>query len=243
MSQPLVSVIIPVFNAVETVERALLSVINQGCASKEMIVVDGLSQDGSLDIIKRYIGDIAHFISEKDSGIYAGINKGINLAKGEWIYIMGADDELAESDVLEKIISATLSHTKLFYGSVQNKNVKHKLVPQFHHSKFESTLYWRNSLHQQSAFYHRSLFSHFRFDERLKILADYDFHLKLFNEKIQAQPLSLVVARCEASGVSKNFRWSLYREELQIKKRRLPTLIYALNLPWVVLKFLGKRWG
>jgi putative colanic acid biosynthesis glycosyltransferase len=241
MALALVSIIIPVYNAERTLQRALLSAIHQTYPFKEILVIDGASTDKSLTIIREYESQLAFTVSEKDSGVYSAINKGIDHAQGDWIYILGADDTFDNDEVLQSVMNSRLPESKLLYGDVKNEHVSHRLVPSLHHSSFSSRLKWKNTLHQQGAFYHRSLFKEFRFDERLKVLADYDFHLKLWKEQVTAQRIDAIVAQCEAGGLSKQFNWPLYKEELAIKKRRLSFLPYLLNLPLVVLKYWRKK--
>jgi putative colanic acid biosynthesis glycosyltransferase len=241
MALELVSIIIPVYNAERTLKRALHSAINQTYPFKEIIVIDGASTDRSLAIIHEFESQLAFTVSEKDSGVYSAINKGIDHAKGDWLFILGADDAFENDDVLQNIMSARLPESKLIYGDVKNENVSHRLVPALHKSSFGTELKWRNSLHQQGAFYHRSVFEQFRFDEQLKVLADYDFHLKLWKEHIPIQHIDLVIAKCEAGGLSKQFNWALYQEELSIKKGRLSSLSYLFNLPLAVIKYWRKK--
>lgn len=241
MAEQLVSIIIPVYNAERTLQRALDSAIEQTYSHKEIIVIDGASTDESTLIIEANRAHIAYSVSEKDSGVYSAINKGIDKAKGDWIYILGADDFLADKTVLENVIQNISPENELVFGNVKNENVRHRLVPALHISEFGKLLYWKNSLHQQSVFYHRSLFSDFRFDEKLKVLADYDFHLLLLKKKIPYSKIDEVIAHCEASGLSKQFGWSLYEEELLIKRKRLSPLLYLVNVPFVMMKFLRKK--
>lgn len=241
MTEQLVSIIIPVYNAERTLQRALDSAFAQTYLHKEIIMIDGASKDESTTIIEANKAHITYSVSEKDNGVYSAINKGIDKAKGDWIYILGADDFLADKTVLEKIIQSISPENKLIFGNVKNEDVQHRLVPTLHVSAFGKMLYWKNSLHQQSAFYHRSLFNDFRFDEKLKVLADYDFHLLLLKQKISFTKTNEVIAHCEASGLSKQFGWSLYKEELSIKRKRLSPLLYIINIPFVMMKFLRKK--
>ncbi len=241
MKASLVSIIIPVYNAERTLQRAIESVVAQTHQHKEIIVIDGVSTDKSLSIIETNRAYLSYFISEKDTGVYNAINKGIDQAKGDWIYILGADDFLAEKNVLEKIIQNASAESKLLFGNVKNENVQHRLVPQVHESDFGKMLYWKNALHQQSVFYHSSLFNSFRFDEKLKVLADYDFHLALLDKNTSFKKVDEVIAQCEASGLSKQFGWQLYKEELTVKRKRLNTFFYFLNIPFVVMKYIRKN--
>lgn len=236
-----VSIIIPVFNAAKTVEHSLLSSVNQTYANKEIIVVDGQSTDGSLEIIKRYSDSLVHLISEKDSGVYSAINKGIALSTGDWIYILGADDYFSDDWVLSKMTAAVDDECMLVFGNVINEGATNRAVRNKHISALNKALYWRNTLHQQSVLYNKKLFRAFRFDENLKVLADYDFHLFLLSSEVKFKYIDLNVAHCTAHGLSKQFEWSLYKEELTIKRNRLPGQLYLLNTIWVRVKYLIKK--
>jgi putative colanic acid biosynthesis glycosyltransferase len=241
MSQPTISIIIPVFNAKRTLESALRSIWEQSLRAHEIIVIDGGSTDGTTDLIKNHQADITHWISERDSGVYDAINKGIQKATGDWIYILGSDDRLASNDVLETITPHLTSSSSLAFGSVRNVNIKQSMVPEVHISSMGAGLYVRNTLHQQSAFYRRSLFANQLFDASLKVLADYDFHLHLLLLGERGQQVDLVIAECEASGLSKQFTRSLYLEEFQLKRKRMGLVKALLLAPIIFGKFLLKQ--
>jgi glycosyltransferase involved in cell wall biosynthesis len=87
-----VSIITIVYNNRETIADAIESVLSQTYPNIEYIVVDGLSTDGTVDIVKRYGDRISKFVSEKDKGLYDAINKGIALATGDVIGLLHSDD-------------------------------------------------------------------------------------------------------------------------------------------------------
>jgi glycosyltransferase involved in cell wall biosynthesis len=101
---PVVSIITPVFNAVQYIESCLLSVIDQRFPELEHLIIDGGSTDGTMDIVKKYAGEYGHirFISEPDKGQSDAMNKGIRLAKGRLIGILNADD-FYEAGTLQRI--------------------------------------------------------------------------------------------------------------------------------------------
>ena len=113
-----VSIITVVRNAVDKIEPTIESVLGQDYDNVEYIVIDGGSTDGTVDIIKRYIDRIAVFVSEPDEGIYDALNKGVNIAAGDWIGIMNAGDTFASKGVLSCIFGDVQNHcdADVIYG-------------------------------------------------------------------------------------------------------------------------------
>jgi len=99
-----VSIITVVFNGAKTIKDCIESVIGQQYADIEYIVVDGASNDGTIEIVKKYGSKIAVFISEPDQGIYDAMNKGIQLATGDLIGILNADDFYKDHTVIDTIV-------------------------------------------------------------------------------------------------------------------------------------------
>ena len=103
MSRLSLSVVTVCWNAERTIGRCLESVMIQNFESYEHLIIDGLSNDSTLEIISRYSSDNLRIISQADKGIYDAMNKGIKLAKGEYILFLNADDEFYSEDVLTNI--------------------------------------------------------------------------------------------------------------------------------------------
>lgn len=238
-----IAVIIPVFNAGKTLEKALLSVIRQDFSNYELIVVDGGSSDNSVEILKRYNKWISKQISEPDSGVYDAMNKGIRMATAEWLYFLGADDVLADESVFSHFFAEAnpFDGIDILYGSVVNLGIRNRLIPTLHTSSFGKKLFWKNTLHHQSAFYRSSLFESRPYNTRYLILGDYEFHLWCWMKGAKGLFVPRLVAKCQAIGLSKNFKWSLYKEELRLKRNHLPTMVYLANIPWVLFKYFVKK--
>ncbi|HEX3386494.1 MAG TPA: glycosyltransferase, partial [Mucilaginibacter sp.] len=92
INRPKVSIVTVVFNAADSLELTILSVINQSYPNTEFIIIDGGSTDGTVDLIKKYDKKINYWISEKDSGIYDAMNKALDVVSGDWVYFLGAGD-------------------------------------------------------------------------------------------------------------------------------------------------------
>ena len=114
-----VSVITVCFNAALTIRDTIESVLSQNYPYIEYIVVDGKSTDGTVDIIKSYGERISKFISEPDRGIYDAMNKGINLAEGDIVAILNADDFYVSSDVISKVVEEfKRNQADVVYGDI-----------------------------------------------------------------------------------------------------------------------------
>lgn len=159
-NSPMISIITITFNAGNVLERTILSVLNQTYTNIEYIIVDGGSNDSTIDIIKTYSNKDSRirWISEPDNGLYDAINKGVKMASGEWINCMNADDVFTSDDVLEKIFSVDYPEgTDFLYSDnyyIDNRGVKtyannnHETLSILH----QSCIY-RKSLHYEHGFY------------------------------------------------------------------------------------------
>lgn len=110
-----VTVITVCFNAIDTIERTILSVLNQTYNNIEYIIIDGGSTDGTLDIIKLYQDRINYWISEPDNGIYDAMNKGIYIATGDYINFMNSGDLFYDTTTIEKVFKHPLN-SGIIYG-------------------------------------------------------------------------------------------------------------------------------
>ncbi len=103
--RPLITIITVVYNNVKTLERSMKSVLEQTYDNIEYIVIDGGSNDGTLDLIVKYQNQIDYFVSEPDDGIYSAMNKGLTLATGDYIGILNSDDWYAGSMLEESLLA------------------------------------------------------------------------------------------------------------------------------------------
>ena len=120
--KPLFSIITVVYNNEKYLEETIKSVVNQKFRNFEYIIIDGGSSDKTLDIIKRYDSQIDYWISEKDKGIYDAFNKGMSLAKGDFIGIVNSDDTYLDNalEIIAKYINELKNkEIDFIFGSVK----------------------------------------------------------------------------------------------------------------------------
>ena len=125
IKKPLISIITVVFNGEKKLEKTILSVINQTYDNLEYIVIDGSSKDGTIDIVKKYEDKINYWVSEKDSGIYEAMNKGILASKGDYINFMNAGDFFTKNNLVSEVVNILASEEIDFlYGdfNIGNNN-------------------------------------------------------------------------------------------------------------------------
>jgi glycosyltransferase involved in cell wall biosynthesis len=173
LDKPLVSVITVVLNGFTHIERCILSVIQQTYDNIEFIVIDGGSTDGTLDVIRQYDNVISYWSSEKDNGIYDAMTRGIHIASGNWVYLLGSDDVLLDS--IATVAPYLKSEQNIYYGDVYFPS-RHRIYDGvFSHIK----LLFYNFSHQ-SIFFPRQLFSEYSFNYKYKTKADYELNMRLF---------------------------------------------------------------
>lgn len=115
-NKPAISIITVVFNGVQFIEATIQSIINQTSKDFEYIIIDGGSTDGTIDIIRKYDDHISKWISEPDNGLYDAMNKGIELASGDFLWFINAGDEIYNSEVIHKFITENFTQADIIYG-------------------------------------------------------------------------------------------------------------------------------
>lgn len=174
------------------------------------------------------------------------MNKGIALSKGNWLCFLGADDRLINSLVLEKIATELKPNIDVVSGKIQYHFTESD-SRQIKKSKgvFSSSWTWRlwikNTVHHQATFYQRRLFLNRQFDTSYNVLADYEFNLVLFKSRKKVKVISNIIAFCSSGGISKNYNWSLYQEEIRLKTKTSTKLLWPFFYIIAFLKFLYKK--
>ncbi|MEO6819826.1 MAG: glycosyltransferase family 2 protein [Ginsengibacter sp.] len=216
MNIPKISVITVVYNGAKTIQRSIESVLGQTFTNLELLIIDGGSTDGTIDILKEINSDKVRWTSENDKGIYDAMNKGIQKASGEWIFFLGDDDHLYDSHVLESIFSNPgFENTDLIYGNIKSDAFKGLYDGEFNYEKLLN-----KNISHQSIFYHKNVFVKTGFyNLNFKTHADWDFNLRCFeNKEIQIKYANVIVAEFGMGGVSSNYDLPFLRESLLPRK-------------------------
>jgi glycosyltransferase involved in cell wall biosynthesis len=196
-----------VLNGASTIQRCLQSVADQTWPSRELIVIDGGSTDGTQQILASSGAAISYWESEPDRGISHAWNKALTHATGEWVLFLGADDELATADVLERA-SAKLrrdDRVAVAYGAVTMEGAAgqpSRLVGSAW-DQLGRDFFHHNTLPHQAVFHRRSMFDRVgSFDESFRICADYDLLLRELKASPPLYLPDLVVTRIGPAGIS-----------------------------------------
>ena len=177
--KPLISIVTVCYNVVNELKKTIPSVLNQTYNNVEYIVIDGGSTDGTVEVIKKYANKLAYWVSESDKGIYDAMNKGIRVARGEWINFMNAGDLLYSKDILEKVFSKSIDNKiKVIYGDVMLDRkgvlIQGKVYP-------ISFMQIAMPFCHQSSFSRRSEYKK-GFNLQFKIGGDFEFYYKIYHQ-------------------------------------------------------------
>jgi len=191
-------------NASEAIAETLESALSQIGTTSELIVIDGASTDGTIEIVERYRDRLGAFVSEPDSSIYEAMNKGIERAGGEYLYFLNAGDILAESDVLARIDRGLQGNPELLIGDVWLEDPDGFNGVLKRHTELDKPHFYRGSVTQQAIFYRRDVFERCgRFDETLKIVGDHDWLIRgLFLKRLKVRYWPHVICKFRRGGVS-----------------------------------------
>jgi glycosyltransferase involved in cell wall biosynthesis len=212
---PLITVVTVVRNGEKTLEETILSVINQTYTNIEYIVVDGASTDSTLDIVRKYEDRIDYWISEPDKGIYDAMNKGIDLATGEYIALLNSDDWY-EKDACEIVAKRTIEEKyDVYYGMarvVDSKNNKSMFV-------YGNEIYAINykMIAHPTCFISKEIYSKFNYNIKYKSASDYDFIIKIYKSNASFCFIEKTMVNFRTGGMSQGYENNF--ETIEIKKK------------------------
>ena len=240
---PQISVIIVTFNSVKYLKGAIESFLKQDYANKELVIIDGGSKDGTVDIIKQYEKQIGYWCSEPDKGIYDAMNKGWRRASGEYMLYLGCDDRL-----LDGALSALADNAKdadLVFGDVKCLHAGGIIRERITTMNFD-VIRKHAIFSHQSLIMRRSIFEKYNgFDCKYRILADYHLILRAYLGGAKMQYVHKFISLFNMGGVS-GFTYKSDKEKLRIhtelKSIPYPKLYYIFNICKKTLQIIKNKW-
>ena len=246
-----ISIITVSYNAGKTIEQAIRSVVCQTYDNIEYIIIDGMSTDNTVDIIKKYKNNLFYWVSEKDCGIYDAMNKGIKAAGGDYVYFLGADDCLFQKNTIQTVVDCLCDDVDVLSAGVYLVDEELK-VERYMDGSFAGEKKGFNGLMipHQGMFVRRRLFESRQFDLRYKIASDYDLFLRLYlDPTIKFSFQQMAIAYYSSGGIS-TYSYESNAEYIDIMtKYHLDNKIISyvrsrFNSPWKQsIKLLLRRIG
>lgn len=232
--KPLISIITVVFNGVEHLEQTILSVIDQNYDNVEYIIIDGGSNDGTLDVVRKYEGQIDYWVSEPDKGIADAFNKGILLCTGEVIGIINADDWYEEECF--DFICKHIKGYEVVYGDMRLIDSEGAACrPVIDHNKLKIDM----TLCHPSVFVKKSAYKSYGiYDENFLYAMDYDLLLGLYLKNVDFSYCKKTFASMRLSGVSDKMWVQALKE---VKKSKLQKGISRIQAEYLFYFFYLKR--
>jgi len=215
---PKITVITAVYNNHRFIAHAIESVLEQTYKNIELIVIDGGSTDGTVEVINRYRPWLSKFISEADGGIYEALNKGISYATGEVIGFLHSDDLFAGKNTLSAVAAGFHSaDVDAVYGDLVYVSKEHpnEIVRFWRSSPYTSIKLRQGWMPPHPTFYvRRKVYEKYgAFDTRYRIAADYDCILRLLDKaKINCVYVPSVLVKMRLGGVSNRSIASVMRK-------------------------------
>ena len=182
---PLVSLITPSFNQSRFLEETIRSVLLQGCPDLEYIIIDGMSTDGSAEIIKKYEEHLSHWVSEPDKGHADAVNKGWKIAKGEFVTWLNSDDFLYPGSLKTAVDTLKKNpDTHVCYGDAARVNERSQSCDcDFRGGDFslkDMLVFWKNPVPQPGFLMRRSVIDQIGFlDESYSFAFDFEYWMRM----------------------------------------------------------------
>lgn len=217
---PRLSIILSTLNAGRTLARCLDSIAQQHFRDFEVLIIDGGSSDDTAIIAAQYDPLVSHFQSEPDSGIYDAWNKALQLAHGEWICFLGADDQFTFPGALTKFAAAAVyPRTTLVSARVDMMSSNGTLVRTSGEPWESRTMKQYMCVAHPGAWHHRSLFgTHGQFSVAYRLAGDYEFLLRSA-ASIQAVFIPESLVTMELGGVSNRSYWLHVTESYSVLRK------------------------
>jgi glycosyltransferase involved in cell wall biosynthesis len=243
---PKFSIITVTYNASSLIGVTLESVLSQTYTDYEYILVDGGSTDGTVEVAKASGMEFAHIVSERDNGIYDAMNKGISLAKGDYLCFLNAGDAFFAPDTLRTIVDAIAGETEfpdVLYGETAEVDINRNFV-RMRRLQAPKELTWRSfkngMLVCHQAFYARREIVPM-YDLKYRLSSDIDWCIKVMKRAKKMINVNAVVVNYLQNGLSLQYHRKSLMERFTVMSKHygfLPTVGRHL---WFALRAVIKK--
>ena len=223
------------YNNAEGLRKTMESVLAQTYTEIEYIIVDGASTDGSVDVIRELATrPTIKWVSEKDTGIYNAMNKGIRMATGEYIEILNSGDILFDANVTQRMIerldqinSQNENPTGILYGNMIKVNAQGKVVGKSGYTEYSLRQFYSSTLNHDCAYIRRDLFEEYGlYDEQLKIVSDWKWYLQAIGlGKVKPEYVDIDVTIFDDGGISETNLTLRNAERRKVLEEVLPPAV------------------
>lgn len=225
--EELITIVTVCRNSREALLKTMASVQSLTYPSFEYIVVDGASDDGTPHLLQEYTGRLDRWVSEPDGGIYDAMNKGVAMARGQWVIFMNAGDTFVAPDVLDRIFGEERKADVIYGDVVKGDKVKEAEPPHNAHRMFFC---------HQCALVRTECLREYPFDTRHKMSADFKQMKQLLLSGHTFLQLHFPIARFDTTGVSNVMRSRGLKDNISVIRetdtkreqlRLLPKLLFT----------------
>lgn len=212
-----VSVITVNYNNLNGLKKTMESVFEQTYQSIEYIVIDGGSNDGSVDVIKQFQDQLAFWVSEPDKGVYHAMNKGIKQAKGDYLLFLNSGDHFYSKTSLELFKPFLLQDgdVDILYGHIEV--IASKKFIKTYPNKLNFSYFYEDTLPHPASLIKKSCFDKMLYDETLKIVSDWKFFMiGVCRYKFTYKSLNKVITTFHHDGISSTSPELVQQEREQV---------------------------
>ena len=242
---PLFSIITVTYHAESVLEETILSVVSQTYHNIEYIIVDGASKDRTLSIVNKYRDKIQAVVSEPDKGLYDAMNKGLKMAKGEYVCFLNAGDTFHEDDTLQLIVHQLNKSNVLpdvIYGETALVDAQRHFV-RMRRLQTPDTLNWK-SFRQGMLVCHQAFIAKRAlaetYDLNYRFSADFDWCIRVMKKASLLHNTRLTLIDYLDEGMTTKNRKASLKERFRIMAKHYGYISTVLHHIWFVLRLLLK---
>ena len=242
---PLFSIITVTYHAESVLEETILSVVSQTYHNIEYIIVDGASKDRTLSIVNKYRDKIQAVVSEPDKGLYDAMNKGLKMAKGEYVCFLNAGDTFHEDDTLQLIVHQLNKCNVLpdvLYGETALVDAQRHFV-RMRRLQTPDTLNWK-SFRQGMLVCHQAFIAKRAlaetYDLNYRFSADFDWCIRVMKKASLLHNTRLTLIDYLDEGMTTKNRKASLKERFRIMAKHYGYISTVLHHIWFVLRLLLK---